>query len=693
MQTGRGVHLYFDYPSDKTIRNSASKIAQGLDIRGEGGYVIVPPSTHPNGTLYSRGELGEHAPTISAPDWLLQMLSAGGADTCTTTTAFTAPIPHGKRNAALTSLAGTMRRRAMSVAAIEAALLAENAAHCTPPLPESEVRAIADSVSRYAPAGESNQETDVQQCSFSRGRFESRADGILFIGTDKEGEDQAARWICGPLQVLAKTRDTKSSSWGRLLEWFDADGVRHRWAMPLELLQGDGVDVRSELTRQGLSIAPGRSARDLLASFLQVWPSENRARCVERLGWHGAVYVTPAGSIGDDREQVVFQNAHAVEPAFSIAGSVEDWRREVAALAAGNSRLVFAISVALAGPLVEPAGEDSGGFHFRGDSSSGKTTALRVAASVWGNPSSYCRLWRATSNGLEGLAALHTDSLLVLDELAQIDPREAGDAAYLLANGRGKARASRSGAAREAASWRLLFLSAGEESLSALMARAGKRPTAGQEIRLADIPSDALAGLGAFETLNGHKTAGDLAMALRDAASRFHGAVGAEWIQRLVNDRRKLPDLTLDGLQQFVSEVLPENSGGQVARVARRFALAAVAGEIATHFGLTGWKEHEATLAAKECFAAWLTSFGGTGSLEERSLLAQVKAFFEQHGSSRFEAVDAPENLRIINRAGFCRTDTEGRREYLVFPEAFKREVSQGLIKSSQRRHFASTGG
>ena len=103
VQTGRGVHLYFDYPSDKTIRNSASKIAQGLDIRGEGGYVIVPPSTHPNGTLYSRGELGEHAPTISAPDWLLQMLSAGGADTCTTTTAFTAPIPHGKRNAALTS--------------------------------------------------------------------------------------------------------------------------------------------------------------------------------------------------------------------------------------------------------------------------------------------------------------------------------------------------------------------------------------------------------------------------------------------------------------------------------------------------------------------------------------------------------------------------------------------------------------
>jgi|SRR5580700_2872753 hypothetical protein len=117
VETGRGVHLYFDYPSDKTIRNSASRIAEGLDIRGEGGYVIVPPSTHPSGTSYSWGELGEHDPVTSAPDWLLQMLSAVRADTCTTTTAPTGPIPQGKRNEVLTSLAGTMRRRAMSATA------------------------------------------------------------------------------------------------------------------------------------------------------------------------------------------------------------------------------------------------------------------------------------------------------------------------------------------------------------------------------------------------------------------------------------------------------------------------------------------------------------------------------------------------------------------------------------------------
>ena len=103
-----------------------------------------------------------------------------------------------------------------------------------------------------------------------------------------------------------------------------------------------------------------------------------------------------------------------------------------------------------------------------GASSTGKSTALKVDASVWGNPTSYCRTWRATSNGLEGLAALHNDGLLILDELGQIDPKEAGEAAYLLANGKGNACATRNGTARP-----VLVRWPGEESLSALMARAG----------------------------------------------------------------------------------------------------------------------------------------------------------------------------------------------------------------------------
>lgn len=358
----------------------------------------------------------------------------------------------------------------------------------------------------------------------------------------------------------------------------------------------------------------------------------------------------------------------------------------------GNSRMVFALSLAFAGPLTNIVGEDSGGFHLRGSSSIGKTTILKAAASVWGNPTSYSRLWRATANGLEGLAALHNDGLLVLDELSQIDPREAGEAAYLLANGQGKARAARNGTARQSARWRLLFLSAGEESLSALMARVGRKVTAGQEIRLADIDADAGAGLGAFEALNGCATPAALALAVKDAATCCHGAVGVDWLRAVVKDRDQLAELITDGVLQFVKEKVPGDAAGQVLRVAQRFGLVAVAGELATHYGLTGWPEGEANNAVGKCFAVWLESFGGAGNREERAFLSHVRSFFEMHGASRFEDMKATDEQRIINRAGFFRINADDTREYLVLPEVFKRDICVGVDAKTATTYLLKHG-
>jgi hypothetical protein len=64
-------------------------------------------------------------------------------------------LREGSRNAALTSLAGSMRRRGMSEEAMAAALLEENRLRCRPPLPEDEVRQVARSVARYEPDADS----------------------------------------------------------------------------------------------------------------------------------------------------------------------------------------------------------------------------------------------------------------------------------------------------------------------------------------------------------------------------------------------------------------------------------------------------------------------------------------------------------------------------------------------------------
>lgn len=532
----------------------------------------------------------------------------------------------------------------------------------------------------------------VTSCPHGSGRFQTNAKGVFFIGTDREGNEQSPKWICSPLRIAAKTRDERNGEWGRLLEWHDDDGKKHQWAMPLEMLEGDGTDVRRELARLGLQISSNQTERSLLSAYIKVSPIEARARSVERLGWHEGVFVTPSGSIGESNELRVFQNSHAIEPAYSVSGTAAEWRDSVAALAQGNSRLTFAISTAFAGALADITGEDSGGFHFRGASSSGKSTSLRVAASVWGNPSEYVRLWRGTVNGLEGLAVLHNDGLLILDEISQIDPAAAGDAAYMLANGQGKVRAQRNGMARAPQRWRLLFLSAGEESLTAIMSRAGKRTSAGQEIRLADIEADAGVGMGIFEKLHALQSPAAMAGAIKAASNSYHGAVGIIWLEKLARNRSKLGTCLSDSFKDFVADVIPAEAGGQVERVARRFALVGVAGELATHYGLTGWSSGEATQGARECFGVWLESFGSNGNREGRAIVDHARAFFEKHGASRFENMHATDEQRVHNRVGFFRNGENNSREFLVLREAFQSEICDGFNEKSVKRALIDAG-
>nr|ART39507.1 J284 [uncultured bacterium] len=528
-----------------------------------------------------------------------------------------------------------------------------------------------------------------QVCSYGDGSFIVRDDGVYYSPPDdKKGNALPDIRICDPLHVVAQTRDAAGSEWGRLLEWVTPDGQPERWAVPLELLQGDGGDVRRELSRRGLAIATGRAARELLGAYIQAWPVEARARCVDRLGWLGGAYVLPDEVIGtaDGGEEVVFQGRAGAEAAHAVAGTVDDWLTTVAALAAGNSRLVFAIAAGLAGPLLHVLAGESGGFHLRGRSSSGKSTALRVGASVWGGPD-FVRPWRATASGLEGVAVLHNDCVLLLDELSECDPRQVGETVYMLANGRGKARASTTGTARPTACWRLLFMSTGELSLEAQIATTGRRIAAGQEVRLADIEADAGAGMGIFEELNGHPSPAALALALKDAAARYHGAVGVAWLRWLVANRPDA-DKWRAAVDRFAADVVPAGASGQAGRVARRFGLVAVAGELATDAGLTGWQADESKRAAKSCFGAWLAGFGGAADREERAILEQVREFFERH-ADRFQELNHEHAVR--NRAGFYR-NTDGVRQYLVLPGVFKNEVCAGLDQRTVGRVLRAHG-
>ncbi len=152
---GGGRHLYFQYPG-QLIQNSAGLLGPGLDIRGDGGQVVAPPSVHKSGNRYVWEASSDPmvAPIAPLPDWIARILLANGSQKSNQSQS---PMPskkvgRGARNRTLTSLAGSMRRRGFDQAAIEQALLLHNQQHCHPPLTDAEVLTIARSVTRYNPA-------------------------------------------------------------------------------------------------------------------------------------------------------------------------------------------------------------------------------------------------------------------------------------------------------------------------------------------------------------------------------------------------------------------------------------------------------------------------------------------------------------------------------------------------------------
>lgn len=153
---GGGRHIYFKANASLDVRNSVSLLGEGLDIRGVGGYVMLPTSRHQSGSGYSweiDHALGQH-PVAEVPATLLEALKERKRSAGKRAAAGEAGVTiiEGGRNAHLTSLAGTMRRRGTSEKVILASLLAENADRCVPPLDEAEVATIARSIARYAPA-------------------------------------------------------------------------------------------------------------------------------------------------------------------------------------------------------------------------------------------------------------------------------------------------------------------------------------------------------------------------------------------------------------------------------------------------------------------------------------------------------------------------------------------------------------
>lgn len=266
--------------------------------------------------------------------------------------------------------------------------------------------------------------------------FEIRNNGVWYdkLKSPTSGEIEST-YICGILYVIAYARDDDHENFSKLLEFIDHDGKMHIWLMPQEFLSGDGGEIRKILLSKGLKLGEEKKAKELLHRYLLSCDPIDRVRTIDRTGWYGQTYVLPEETLGQTTEEKVWYlgptNSKTI---FHYVGSVIEWKNTIATLCKDNSRLMFGVSSAFAGPLLGICHEENGGFHLRGASSTGKTTILYAAASVFGGKE-FIQRWRATANGLEATAKMYNDLLLPLDEMGEIHAKEAGEVAYMLGNG------------------------------------------------------------------------------------------------------------------------------------------------------------------------------------------------------------------------------------------------------------------
>jgi putative DNA primase/helicase len=517
---------------------------------------------------------------------------------------------------------------------------------------------------------------------------------------EKDGVEQ---WepMCAPIEVTALSRSETSENWGRCVRFNDADGSTHHFSIPASMLAGDPNPPLQMLADAGLTFADSRlTTRQEIVALLQRWTPPARVTAVETLGWspdRRAFLFGDGRVLGD--QSVVFQTIAAAGAAgeMRVHGTLDEWRSSVSICCLDNTILIAAVSTALAGPLLDLIGMESGGVHLFGKSSEGKTTAQLVAGSVWGSPR-FKQTWRATSNGLEGVAAACNSTCLVLDEISEISGKEAGAAAYMLGNGHGKVRADRSGAARRAVRWRLMYLSSGEMTLADKVAEGGGRTRAGHEMRLLNISVTGRKH-GVFDRLHGAANGASFAGRIGAAAAGAYGTAGPAFVEFLMADQPAAIARVRAETARFEADAdYLQNLGGadgQVLRALGRFAVIAAAGEVATEAGITGWPAGAARFALYHLFEVWLAARGGTGAAEDRDAVDRVRAFLVAHGDARFQelltdatGVLAVSGARVIHdRAGW-----KDQTHFWIAADVWSREVHAGFSPTQSARALFAAG-
>jgi uncharacterized protein (DUF927 family) len=545
---GGGVHYIFKHPG---WRVKSKGVFEGIDSKGDGGYIVVPPSLHPSGKRYEQQVMTEAA---IMPDWWAKQVR-DKEPVKGVRKVINKPfpkdkylndeiIPEGNRDETLHSIACSMRAYALEESQIYALLSVVNETRCIPPMEDKYIVKISKSAAKHEPGvvipvDFGGEELDLPVPELNEpGNYKIRQGGIFYTNT--KGEIKKIFPI-----PLAITRRLKNVDTG--IEKIELSFYRNNEWIPLIIARSVAFNSSKvvDLSDKSLPISSTNSKdvvrylTDYEASNLNMLPE----RCVSRLGWVGENQF-----ISGVDEGIQLDAPHDHIKGYVCSGDVGTWAKNVQpVLQYDVARFMLASS--FASPLLKMLKERCFVIYVYGPTRGGKTAATKVALSVWGNPEDTMVSFNSTSNAIEKTAAFLSNLPMGIDERQVVkDQGFVEQLIYLLANGQSKGRLKKDTSPQDKSYWRNIIIATGEDSLTNDSTRGGVVSRT-IEIFTQPLPDEELAS-------NMHRK-----------VEEAHGSAGPEFMRRILEEDRESLMEELSQIKNELTKACPDNIGSHISSV------------------------------------------------------------------------------------------------------------------------------
>ncbi len=507
-----------------------------------------------------------------------------------------------------------------------------------------------------------------------------RKKGVFLIETHKRRK--TTRKIAEPIRIRAMGKRVADDVAMSEVRFKTEDGYRSEYFVNSMLLQEQRRQIRIRLADLQYEWPEDKRLSQAILDAVATQRPKRRFMLVPAPGWYDAGYVLPgelfAKGGSSSIEVRIDPNTDAHVGAFAVGeGSLRGWKDGVARPSQRSSRLRLAIAAGFAAAFLRPLGMDSFAINLFGDTSQGKTIALKVAASVDGNlAETGLPAWADTDAGIEDQLRGHRDCVMALDETADGDqgPAElqakARKLAFAIARNRPRklARTYERGNSLTGRESRNIILSSSERALGAIAKAAGGKRLGGEDIRFTDIPVDERRSSGIFDGkikprsgFSKSETTKAMVEEIVASARKHQGHAKRALLERYVADADGLTSIKTYK-SDFESKA-KVGDANKLYRIRSNFALMYAAAALAIDYDILPWKKALTFRAVEKCMSL---------------AIAELTPMFAAGPAT--SAIDAAELASRLKKAiAECTIVTVEPRRSVTSKEVLKRQAADAF--------------